>query len=100
MGAFKVTITADNENSSDSESTGLVVQHVLSACFYGRDQWILDSGATCHVCNDPATFSDLQPLSVPLNITLGDSRNVQAVGQGNEVLMSHGKELLQLREAR
>ena len=30
MGAFKVTITAEDENSTDSESTGLVVQHALS----------------------------------------------------------------------
>ena len=95
LGAFKVTITADNKNSSDSESTGLVVQHVLSACSNGHDQWILDSGATCHMCNDAAMFDDLRPLPKPLNVTLGDGRNVQAVGQGNVVLMmnlSHGKE--------
>ena len=95
LGAFKVTITADNENSSDSESTGLVVQHVLSACSNGHDQWILNSGATCHMCNTTATFDDLQPLPKPLNVTLGDGRNVQAAGQGNVVLMmnlSQGKE--------
>ena len=90
-----MTITADNENSSDSESTGLVVQHALSASSNGRDQWILDSGATCHRCNDAATFSDLRPLSISLNVALGDGRNIQAVGQGNVVLLmnvSHGKE--------
>jgi len=37
-GAFKVTITAEDENSSDSESTGLVVQHALSADCNARDQ--------------------------------------------------------------
>ena len=40
LGAY---ITADNENSSDNESTGLVVQHALSACSNGRDQLILVS---------------------------------------------------------
>ena len=98
VGAFKLTITADNadnENSSDSESTGVVVQHVLSACFNGHDQWILDSGATCHMCNNTASFDDLQPLPKSLNVTLGDGRNVQAVGQGsvvfNEFVAGQGK---------
>ncbi len=45
---FKVTISTDN---SDSESTGLVVQHALSADAHCQDRWILDSGATCHMCN-------------------------------------------------
>ena len=47
------------------------------------------------MCNDAATFSDLRPLSVPLNVALGEGRNLQAFGQGNMVLMmnvSHGKE--------
>ena len=94
MGAFKVTITAEDENSSDSESTGLVVQHALSADSNARDQWILDSGATCHMCNNEMMFSDLQALRSPLNVTLGDGRNLQAVARGNVVLtmnLSYGK---------
>ena len=94
MGAFKVTITADDENSSDGESTCLVVQHALSAYSKDHDQWILDSGATNHTCNNAAMFGDLQPLPRPLNVTLGDP-NVQAIGQGNVVLMTnllHGKQ--------
>ena len=70
--AFKVTITAEDENSSDSESTGLVVQHALSADSNVHDQWILDSGAICHMSNNEAMFSDLQTLLSPLNVTLGD----------------------------
>ena len=85
-GAFKVTITAEDENSSDSESTGLVVQHALSADSNAHDQWILDSGATCHMCNNEAMFSDLRALRSPLDVTLGDGRNLQAVGRGNVVL--------------
>ena len=50
VGAFKVTITPDDENT-DSESTGLVVQHALSVGPDVRNQWIIDSGATCHMCN-------------------------------------------------
>ena len=38
------------ESSSDSESAGLVVQHAMTSCL-GRAARIIDSGATCHMCN-------------------------------------------------
>ena len=44
MGTFKVSITA--EDSSDSESTGLVVQHALTADSTIPKKWIVDFGAT------------------------------------------------------
>ena len=86
LGAFKVTITAEDENSSDGESTGLVVQHALSTGPNTHGQWILDSGATCHMYNKESMFSNLQALSTPVNVTLGDGRNLKAVGRGNVVL--------------
>ena len=52
MGAFKVTITAEDENSTDSESTGLMAQHALSTKFSTHNQWIIDSGTTCHMYNE------------------------------------------------
>ena len=94
MGVFKVTITAEDENCSDSESTGLVVQHALSADSNAHDQWIIDSGATCHICNNEAMFSELRALHSPLSVMLGDGRNLQGVGHGNIVLtmkLSRGK---------
>ena len=98
MGAFKVTITAEDENSTDSESTGLVVQHALSTkcttkCT-SHDQWILDSGATCHMCNKKELFNQFHTLQAPLNVTLGDGRSLQATGHGNVVLtmnLPHGR---------
>ena len=72
MGAFKVTITAEDENSSDSEGCGLVVQHALSAGPMTSGQWIVDSGATCHMCNKESMFADLHPPPTPLNVMLGD----------------------------
>ena len=88
MGAFKVTITAEEGNSTDSESVGLVVQHALSAesAICARDRWILDSGATCHMSNDECVFAQLHMLPNPLKVTLGDGRHLNAVGHGNVVL--------------
>ena len=51
-GAFKVTISAEDENSSEGESTGLVVTHALSAESTLRDQWIswnLEPRAICAI---------------------------------------------------
>ena len=86
MGAFKVTISAHDGNSTDSESTGLLVQHALSADSDARDQWIFDSGATCHMSNNEGMFSEVHALCNPINVTLGDGRNLRAVGRGNVIL--------------
>lgn len=86
MGAFKVTITPDDDNSSDSEHTGLVVQHALSAECNDPHRWILDSGATCHMCNQQSLFTHYKPLAKPMNVLLGDGRSLQAIGQGSVVL--------------
>ena len=80
-----MTITAEDE-STDSESTGLVLPHALSADSGGHDWWIPDSGATCHMCNNKAMFSNLRPLPSPFNVTLGDGRNLLTVRCGNIVL--------------
>ena len=80
IGAFKVMITPEDETSTDSESTGLVVQHALSSDCNTRNKWILDSGATCHMCNQQSIFTDYQPLQKPLKVVLGDGRSLQAVG--------------------
>ena len=62
-GAFKVTITAQDDNSSENESAGLIVQHALSFESVTNDQWILDSGATCHImCNNNDPFTNLHTL--------------------------------------
>ena len=70
------------------------MQHALSADSNTHGQWIIDCGATCHMCNNEAMFGELRALHSPLNVTLGDGRNLQGVGRGNIVLMmnlSHGK---------
>ena len=80
VGAFKVTITAQDESSTESEGTGLVVQHALSTDGRINGEWILDSGATCHMCNKQSMFNGLQ------SVTLGDGRDLKATGRGNVVL--------------
>ena len=56
----------DQYDGTDGDEVGLVVQdqHALSVGVNKQVdvEWIIDSGATCHVCHDYSLFSELQNL--------------------------------------
>ena len=82
--------TRSQHNGSDSDEVGLVVQHVLSADVVKKStgtNWIVDSGATCHVCNDSSLFIELHNLKNPLDIILGDGHTLRATRCGTVILM-------------
>ena len=54
---------ADESTSSDD---ALVIGHALAAT--SKDIWIVDSGATCHMCNDETFFSELNNLNEPQEV--------------------------------
>lgn len=76
----KVNKVAASNRSSDEESDALVVTLALQAGCTGN--WIVDSGATCHMCNNKKLFTHLQLLKQPMEVSLGDGRALQAVGRG------------------
>ena len=84
--ANKVEARQRNSSSSDSESIGLVVRHALAASAGRLDSWIVDSGATCHMCNDQKLFVELHNLEKPLKVTLGNGYGLDAIGRGVVVL--------------
>ena len=65
---------------SDSEDEVLVVNQVFHAGIDGK--WIVDSGATCHMCCSEKLFSELHPLDKPTDVSLGDGHTLQASGEG------------------
>ena len=76
-----------DSRSSDSDCTGLMVNHMmLASCSSPMNDWIVDSGATCHMCNDEKLFVELRSLKQPLEFTLGDGCAVEATGKGTVVL--------------
>ena len=81
----------DTECSSDSENIGLVVQHPTLS-LSGKATWIIDSGATSHICNDQSLFVEYESLKTPLKVTLGDGYEIDAIRRGvvmpNSVLPS------------
>ena len=40
----------------------------------------MDSGATCHMCNDSKLFVELRKLEKPLEVILGDGHDLNAIG--------------------
>ena len=82
----------DSNSSSDDDNDALVVCHALSARSKGN--WIVDSGATCHMYNNEKLFESFEHLHKPQEVTLGDGNALEATGQGNvslEMRLSAGK---------
>ena len=73
---------AKEQVSSDDEA--LVVGHALSAT--SRGNWIIDSGATCHMCNDMNLFSGMKHMRRPQEVTLGDGHVLEATAEGKVTL--------------
>ena len=69
-------------SSSESESVGLVTRHAMSASVQRPESWVVDSGATCHMCNDEQLFVNIQYLKQPQKVTLGDGHVLKATGIG------------------
>ena len=83
----KAEVRRRGSSSSDSDCVGLMVNHLLSGNSPGPlNEWIVDSGATCHMCCDDKLFAELQRLKQPLEVTLGDGYTVEATGRGTIVL--------------
>ena len=49
------------------------------------DSWIIDSGATCHICNDRQSVN-FRPLRKPQDVTLGDGHALSAIETGDFIL--------------
>ena len=70
----------DINNPSSSEDDALEICHALSA--RSKSNWIVDSGATCHMCNDQKLFTKFECLQKSQEVTLGDGNTLEATGQG------------------
>ena len=58
-----------------------------------ESQWIINSGATSHMCTDRRMFTELRPLSKSLEVKLGDGHVLMAVGQGTiQLIMKCGRD--------
>ena len=66
------------EDVSSDEEKALMAKHYLYDVRKPSDNWILDSGATGHMCFDRQAFESLKRLPKPRIVTLGDDTEVGA----------------------
>ena len=88
----------ESDNDSEQNVIGLVTCHVLSAVDEA-DSWIIDSGATRHICNNRQSFLEFYSLERSQHVTLGDGHSLNSIRIGNvaiELLLGNGKTRLPL----
>ena len=60
--------------------------HALSTCENLSEEWVIDSGATSHMCHDKSLFVDFAPLRKQEVVSLGDGHQQEATGHGTVML--------------
>ena len=73
---------ANIAQTNNSESCGLIVTANTVSENHTTDTWIMDSGATRHMCSDRGLFSQLLKLNSTIEIQVGDGRRLTAEGIG------------------
>ena len=76
----KQASVAEKKEIPCSDGDVFVTIHALAAISSGT--WIVDSGATCHVCNDKNLFTDIRDLDTPQQVTLGDGSPLEGPAEG------------------
>ena len=82
---------ASKKQESKSVEEALVTMHAFSAT--SKSSWIVDSGATCNMCNNKSLFVKLQQLATPQEVTLGDGHSLEGTAIGTvklEMLLPDG----------
>ena len=73
------------QSSRSGVSVGLLAStHAALAAESSKDStvnWIIDSGATCHICCNKSMFVEVKTLEAPEIVTLGDGRRIEAFEQ-------------------
>ena len=77
-----------NDGDSDSDVVALVAREsaLSSTNKEKKYSWIIDSGATSHMCRESDAFTECMKLTQPEEILLGDGTVVRAAGKGTVLL--------------
>ena len=80
--AFLTKKTKVEHTCSKNEHVGVFTHHALTTNTNEKRSWIVDSGATCHMCHDIDKFINMKKLDKAEDITLGDGHSVKVFGIG------------------
>jgi len=82
-----------HEATTASASMTRVQALVTSSSSSHGHEWVVDSGASHHICNTKSAFRNLQLLRPPIRILLGDCSEVFGIGKG-EISLEVGSGLV------
>jgi hypothetical protein len=84
------TAKSKGNHGSDSECDALMVSHAFKVSNCSMGSWIIDSGATSHMCGSKTPFVELRDLKQPMEVTLGDGNVLNVAGRGIVSLEMNG----------
>jgi len=95
MHAFKQMKVADtprnttNPDINANAVAGTMLKY-FGSCFsvFNSNTWIIDSGASEHMCFNPNSFRSMSPLTVPLSISLPNSQSILVTHIGTVSIFS------------
>ena len=67
-------------NKKELSSDAMLIGNAFVA--RSKSDWIVDSGATSHMCNDQRMFTELRQLGSDEKVTLGDGSTLEVAGEG------------------
>lgn len=87
----------NNVNKSQSNAFSVFM---LSSLFHSQlessNSWVMDSGASEHMCHDISMFTKYKKLECPRPIVIGDGKVIQAIGIGMIALEAYtGKQWIE-----
>ncbi|KAA8541364.1 hypothetical protein F0562_025317 [Nyssa sinensis] len=90
--------------SSSVNFIGNLFSPQLNFPFNWRLYWVVDSGASHHICHHKDAFTDLQPFATPHSIQLLTGQDIPAKGLGTCILslsltLTQGPQSMKLIEA-
>lgn len=81
-GKSNTAALAKMDQEGDSKADDIAAFTTKMDGTFNKYDWLIDSGASAHYCNNRDWFEDFKPIPAK-EITLGDNRVIHAVGHGN-----------------
>ena len=75
-------VDKSNVKKKGDDGIGLLASAQALAASNHINSWIVDSGATCHICCNKMMFSEMKIMDRSQTITLGDGRSIESTSQG------------------
>ena len=72
----------ERAQKAEGDISIVAAESALMSSSVRNTRWIIDSGATSHMCCDDKLFKELQPLQDSVKVSIGDGYELVAVGIG------------------